>query len=155
VGIWQLRLNSKTLTPEGGPEELYAPALGVPHDLTLSPDGTRLAFSAVLSESQLFVQRMAGDKAAASDPVPLTREVSFRHLDPRWSPDGKSIIYTDLPKSGPAQSWIGKLDGSPPVPVGPHSTAQDSPEILSDGKTAIYLDWSNPRRLKATSGLSL
>jgi Tol biopolymer transport system component/DNA-binding winged helix-turn-helix (wHTH) protein len=151
IGIWQLRLNSSTLTPEGAPEELYAPTLGVPHDLSLSPDGTHLAFSAVLSESQLLVQRMAGDKAAESDPVPLTREVSFRYLDPRWSPDGKSIIYTGFPKSRSSQSWIGKLDGSSPVPVGPHSTEQDSPQILSDGKTAIYFDDGNPRLLKATS----
>lgn len=89
---------------------------GAPADLTLSPDGTLLAYSAQGSGSarELFVSNLDGT---------YTQRVSClgfaRVLDPTWSPDGKGFIFaaSQLP-DGPLGIYMADFAGSVNCPSG-------------------------------------
>jgi Tol biopolymer transport system component/DNA-binding winged helix-turn-helix (wHTH) protein len=132
TGVWALRLNAATLAPEGEPEPVYRPSVGVPRDLALSPDGKKLLYSAVLSNSRLMVLPTKGGMAAG-EPKSITREVAFRYGDPAWSPDSRSVAYTRFLTAELPQVWIQHLDGSPPIRApGPERSC--GARFLLDGK---------------------
>lgn len=133
IGIWMLRLNPKTLAPESEPQPVFRPGIGVPRDLALSPDGRRLVYSAVVPHSKLLVVPMKGD-VPAGQPKEITRETGYRYIGPTWAPDSRSLVYTKLLVARPAQSWIDRLDGSPPVPVPNSDSGQNFPSFSPDGK---------------------
>jgi Tol biopolymer transport system component/DNA-binding winged helix-turn-helix (wHTH) protein len=138
IGVWSLRLNALTLTPVGKPEPMYQPSIGVPRDLALSPDGARLAFTTILSKSRILIQNLTGDQPAG-DPMEFNQETGFRHSVPGWSPDGRAIVYTKLPVGRRAQSWVNRLDGSPPIPIGRGIQAHNYPHFRPDGKVIRQL----------------
>jgi Tol biopolymer transport system component len=71
----------------------------------LSPDGEWVAFSTLGGREDLFVVRFDG-----SDYRQLTDD-AFRDRGPKWSPDGKRILfYSD--RSGRYESWAIRPDGS-------------------------------------------
>lgn len=150
IGISQLKLNPDTLEPEAEEQPLYTPSVGVPRDLSLSPDGKHLAYSAILSESKLLVMGMAGDEGDGSEPFLVTRDVSFRYMEPEWSPDGKKVVFVQIRKSQPAQAYIAGLDGSSSIPVSPGTFSQYYPQFSADGKEAIYMQVGPVRSIKAT-----
>jgi Tol biopolymer transport system component len=67
-------------------------------------------------------------RASGSDPRPLTRGTD-PHADPRFSPDGKSILYTVL-RGGFPEVWVMNRDGSAPRKVTPGCQADWSPDGL-------------------------
>jgi Tol biopolymer transport system component len=113
IGVQALPLNPRTLAPEGRPETVFRPAIGVPRDLALSPDGRHLLYSAVLSHSRLMALPMKGD-LPNGEPRQLTRVTGYRYAGPMWSPDSRLMLYTELLTGGPARTWVGSLDGASP-----------------------------------------
>ena len=131
VGVWRLPMNPSTLTPTGDPALVYRPSLGSPRDLALSPDATRMAYSAVLNFSQIRIQNQSG-----GPPVDLIRDTGYRYNMPVWSDDGKSIAYTKYPVARPARTWLDHLDGTPPVQLSGGSSGQYFPAFIRGG-TAV------------------
>lgn len=150
IRISQLKLNPVTLEADGDEQPLYSPSIGVPRDLSLSPDGKHLAYSAIVSESKVMVMGMTGDASDGSEPAPVTREVSFRYSQPAWSPDSQSVAFTQMRKSQAAQVYIARLDGTPALPVSPSTAPQFSPQFVADGKEVAYTQYSPAWLLKAT-----
>ena len=72
-------------------------------------------------------------RADGSEQKPLTRD-SDPHADPRFSPDGKSIIYTVL-HGGFPEVWVMNRDGSRPRKVTAGSQADFSP----DGRQIAFI----------------
>ena len=72
-------------------------------------------------------------RANGSDPRPLTRGTE-PHADPRFSPDGKSILYTVL-RGGFPEVWVMNRDGSAPRKVTPGCQADWSP----DGRQIAFI----------------
>ncbi|HYL78934.1 MAG TPA: winged helix-turn-helix domain-containing protein [Bryobacteraceae bacterium] len=146
IGIWQMRLDPRTLKPEGAPEPLFRPSLGVPRDLSLSPDGTHMVFSAVLAFSQLFVQPMNGQKPSG-EAFAITHGTSYRYAQAKWFPDGKGVVCTRWNTGQAAQIWQVKLDGSPAAPVSPDGAPQFFSYALRDGQSVAYTEVTSPARL--------
>jgi Tol biopolymer transport system component/DNA-binding winged helix-turn-helix (wHTH) protein len=134
IGVWHLPLKPSSLTPSGNPELIYHPSLGAPRDLAISPNGARLSYSAVLSSSQILVKDLA--TGAATD---IIRDTGYRYNMPVWADDGKALLYTKLPVGRPAQTWLHRLDGSAPVPLGRGTHNQHYPRFINDGKVVRYL----------------
>ncbi len=87
----------------------------------------------------VFVSDRAGSldlwtmKANGTDPRPLTRD-AFPDADPRWSPDGRAILYTTL-RGGFPEVWTMKRDASGAVKVCAGSQAAWAP----DGKAILLI----------------
>lgn len=128
IGVWRLPMNPATLTPTGNPELVYRPSLGSPRDLALSPDATRIAYSAVLNSSQIRILNPSG-----GPPTDLIRDTGYRYNMPVWSGDGKSILYTKYPVARPAQTWLDHLDGKPPVQLSGGDKGQYFPTFIKEG----------------------
>ena len=71
--------------------------------------------------------------ASGRDQKPLTKEGS-PHADPKFSPDGRSVLYTAL-KGGFPEVWRMNRDGSDPKKIAPGSQASWSP----DGKSIVLI----------------
>lgn len=110
----------------------YPPSLGTPRDLAISPNGERLAFSAILNKSQILIQDLKMNRPVG-DPVDVSRETGYRYNMPVWSPDGRAVVYTKLPIGRPAQSWLNRLDGSPSVAIGRGVFSQHYPSFQKNG----------------------
>ena len=134
IGVWHLPLQPSSLTPAGNPELIYHPSLGAPRDLAISPNGTRLSYSAVLSASQIMVKDLS--TGAAAD---IVRDTGYRYNMPVWADDGKAILYTKLPVGRPAQTWLHRLDGSAPVSLGRGTHSQHYPRFVNNGSVVRYL----------------
>lgn len=146
IGLWQVRLNPRTLKPEAAPEPLFRPGLAVPRDLSLSPDGKHLVYSAVLASSQLLVQPMNGNQPSG-EPFSITHGTSYRSAQAKWFPDSTGVVYTRWPTGQRAQIWQVKLDGSPPAPVSPDGSAQFFGHPLTDGQSVAFTERISPAML--------
>ncbi|HEU4694611.1 MAG TPA: protein kinase, partial [Vicinamibacterales bacterium] len=75
----------------------------------ISPDGRSVAFTAnVNGRRQVFVRLLAG-----GSPLPITKE-AIDHEQPRWSPDGNSLVYFSRSGENGGAVWaIPALGGSP------------------------------------------
>jgi Tol biopolymer transport system component len=103
------------LSADDATEELILVG-GAPADLTLSPDGTLLAYTAAGSGSarEVFVSNLDAT---------YTQQVSclgFAHVvAPTWSPDGKSFIFAAAPlPNEPLRIYMADFAGSGDCPTG-------------------------------------
>ena len=71
--------------------------------------------------------------ASGRDQKPLTKE-GTPHADPKWSPDGKRILYTAL-KGGFPEVWVMNRDGADPKKLTAGLQASWSP----DGKSIVFI----------------
>jgi Tol biopolymer transport system component/DNA-binding winged helix-turn-helix (wHTH) protein len=152
VAIWRQPLDPSTLQPVGDPVVLYRPSVGVPRDLSLAPDGERLAYSAILSESKLMKLGMAGDSPDGREPAPLTHETSYRYLMGRISPDGKLLAYVQLSKGDRARIRLMPFGDGEAGAVGPESESQFSPYFTRDGRSILYRANGNFKRASLADG---
>jgi formylglycine-generating enzyme required for sulfatase activity len=114
-----------------------APVMTAVRQAQAAPGGKLRA--ADLKGTIVFVSDRSGTlniwsmRADGSDPRPLTSDTD-PHADPRFSPDGKSIVYTVL-RGGFPQVWVMNRDGSAPRKVTPGSQADWSP----DGRQIAFI----------------
>lgn len=86
---------------------------GLPYGLSLSPDGTRVAFHLASPEGyQVYTSDVDG-----ANRVRLAADASHLYFGTSWSPDGQSVLYVDCHyASDPGHDWadvcVGKADGS-------------------------------------------
>ena len=99
-----------------------------------SPDGKTIAFMASSPEERLgwnlYTQPVDGNGVSH----PLTKGITEKHLN-SWTPDGKSLIYTELEKDGPELRAVEFETGKPSrLLVKQGREAAVSP----DGKWLVY-----------------
>lgn len=114
---------------------------------TLSPDGTRLAFLALDPQSLGVTLMIGAADATGAQAVPRRSPALVRLFSPRWSPDGRRLLFTasggEPVSAVPAQrSWLEALLGvrvarahGPPTDVW---TAE--PRALPERVTRLGLD---------------
>jgi Tol biopolymer transport system component len=106
----------------------------------VSPDGRRLAFSALGHIYTLDLARKAA-------PVRLTR-ASVGEYQPSWSPDGRSIVYVRWTARESGDIWRVDAGGiEPPVRVTGTTAYYTSPVFTPDGSRIIAVRSSNEVRL--------
>lgn len=121
------------------------PIAGVPgaRGLSLSPDGSRLAFSGMALESQIWLLPL-DDRGRAGEPIPLTRDTSRRNSLAMISPDGRRIAYMSIRQGELPNIWVMNIDGSNPMQLTSDETADHKPHWFPDGKRVAYLTKRGP-----------
>ncbi|HSE43650.1 MAG TPA: S9 family peptidase [Acidobacteriota bacterium] len=105
---------------------------------TFSPDGKRIAFSVRednlekgTSNSEIYVMNADGTNIhqMTDDPASDT--------EPKWSPDGKSILFTSTRKDG-AQAWLIPTDGGEAKQLTSFVMGVENLDWVSDGKRIVF-----------------
>lgn len=105
-----------------------------------SPDGSRLAFSAL---GRLYVMPLDGRGA----PRRLT-DGPIGEYQPSWSPDGRSIVYVRWTARDAGDIWRVPADGSgPSVRVSSVSAYYTNPTVTPDGRSVVAIRSSNAVRM--------
>jgi dipeptidyl aminopeptidase/acylaminoacyl peptidase len=104
----------------------------------ISPDGKRVAFTVTESflkdgttNSEIYLMNVDG--------TGLRRMTDNKAADysPRWSPDGKSLLFLSTRTDG-AQAWLLPVDGGEPSKLSDISTGVSGPEWTHDGKHFVF-----------------
>jgi Tol biopolymer transport system component len=84
--------------------------LGVEWNPVVSPDGSAVAYTAgPIGETELFILDLGGGR-----PFALTEDRAGQQRWPRWTPDGRSIVFTEDPvRGGRAASLLIPRRGGP------------------------------------------
>jgi len=95
------------------PQPFTQPGEGMPYGLNLSPDGKRVAYH--LAASSGYEIRTAD--VDGKNKVLITKRPGHVFFGPRWSPDGKWLIFQDcIHKNDPGHDWadliLCRADGS-------------------------------------------
>jgi Tol biopolymer transport system component len=113
----------------GSPVELVADAA----DPTISPDGTRIAFS---REGPDGLPRIAvaplGDPAEARW-VTGEGDGYWGHSSPAWSPDGHTLVYADF-----KNLWLVPAEGGGATPLTTEDALDQNPVWSPDGRTIFF-----------------
>ncbi len=118
----------------------------------VSPDGTRLAFSIVMSDGTWQVATSAVD---GSDLRILTDASGYAET-PDWSPDGSWLIYSRAAKACLTAYWDPCIqeegnrytlhrmaaDGSDDRPIGDPDTVDWEPRLSPDGREVVFTRWA-------------
>jgi dipeptidyl aminopeptidase/acylaminoacyl peptidase len=103
-----------------------------------SPDGKRVAFSVKednlekgTSNSEIYVMNVDGTNIhkMTDDPASDT--------DPKWSPDGKSILFASTRKDG-TQAWLIPVDGGEARQLTSFAMGVENLDWVPDGKRIIF-----------------
>lgn len=105
---------------------------------TLSPDGTKLVFSAM---NRLYVQDMPGGTPrllTSTLGTSGTLGTSEGEFMPSWSPDGRSIVYTTWTTTGGRIKRVAAAGGAP-VTLTPNDGYYLDPAYTPDGVRVVFL----------------
>ncbi len=103
-------------------------------DLSFSHDGQSLAYVAY-PDGILWRSRVDGTQK-----LQLTSTVPMYTNMPRWSPDGKQIVFFGSDPEHPARRYVISADGGTPrlLPAGEFNTV--SPSWMPDGHSIVFFD---------------
>ena len=133
------------VTRDGAVSPLSPPVTFNPsanRSLSLSPDGSRIALDVIGAASpDIWVKQLP------SGPLSRLTFDGRAAVRPRWTPDGRSVLYLSAQDSGPSSVWKRRADGSAPAErvwqVSGRPIAEAS--LSGDGQWLIY-------RISADSG---
>jgi Tol biopolymer transport system component len=108
-----------------------------------SPDGGRIAFVGGVGGPQIFVSGANGSDirqlTTASLPSWDTGFPPFGNYYPKWTPDGKKIVYqSEINDNGQPEIYIMNSDGSNQIRLTYSGTRNETPEITSDGRFILF-----------------
>ena len=117
------------------------PVAGVPgvRVLSLSPDGTRLAFAGLSLDSQIWSLALNADGTPSSEPRQLTRDTSRRNSLAVISPDGTRIAYMSIRRGELPNVWVMDVDGANPIQLTSDESAEHMPNWFPDSTRVGYL----------------
>jgi Tol biopolymer transport system component len=93
-GLWQIRVAPTSGEPIGEPVKVTSSSSERYRHLSISADGKKIAYAALLLNSNIWSVTLAPDlNATTGTPVPLTQDRALRHSIPAFSPDGKRIAF--------------------------------------------------------------
>ncbi len=116
------------------------PVPGVPgvRGLAISPDGTRLAFSGLALNSQIWTQPIGRDGSATASAGPLTTDTSRRSSLATIAPDGSRVAYMSSRSGEPPDVWVMDIDGRARMAVTSAETADGEPAWFPDSRRIAY-----------------
>lgn len=106
---------------------------GIDYQVDWSPSSERLVFaSARVNRSEIWIMDADG-----SNPVQLTDWPSSAQAHPRWSPDGKTILFTS-DKDGEGAVYTVPIAGGEAVRVSPAGIGAETPAWAMNGEAILY-----------------
>jgi dipeptidyl aminopeptidase/acylaminoacyl peptidase len=122
-----------------------------PGSLSLSPDGTRVAFAVSAIEGSAYVSTLwVAPTDGATAPTRLTNGAN--DSAPRWSPDGATIAFSRLDAQGRRQLFVMPATGGPERQLTDHPLGVGSPVTARHARAASAAVWSpDGRRLAYTA----
>lgn len=126
-GGWPAQARPDLKPPAGWSLPLIT-SVGRPRSHTPSPDGEQIAFVWDMSEaSNIFLASLDGRWPARLTP---DRDPKPYWLDeaPRWSPDGRSLVFTDK-----GHVWLVEVSGGLPRKITSFTARASSPRWMPDG----------------------
>jgi Tol biopolymer transport system component/DNA-binding winged helix-turn-helix (wHTH) protein len=111
--VWKIPVSGLEATIWNRGEKIVSTFPSVPRYLAVSPDGHSLAYSDVRTLSELHSISLSAQTGESTDdwPVALTQDTRFRKVLPRFSPDGKRILFDVGTASFESGVWIMDADG--------------------------------------------
>jgi dipeptidyl aminopeptidase/acylaminoacyl peptidase len=106
--------------------------------LSISPDGSRVAFAGLALNSQIWSQRIARDGTPAGPANALTDDRSRRNSLPVISPDGARLAYMSSRQGERANVWMMDVDGRNPVQLTSGNAFESQPEWFPDSLRVAY-----------------
>jgi eukaryotic-like serine/threonine-protein kinase len=115
-GLWKVRISSDSGEPIGDPIRVADTGPARIKRLSVSADGKKLAYTALLISSNLWsvpITSVSGE--AVGPPIPLTQETGHRNSSPDFSPDGRKIAYSVTRVGTSSDIWLMDADGKHPT----------------------------------------
>jgi Tol biopolymer transport system component/DNA-binding winged helix-turn-helix (wHTH) protein len=135
-GIWRARMgrdwkveSAEPLNPSEGASPLY---------LTVSADGSHIAWSRQAGESAIWSVAVDAHGAAVGEPKPLIRDRSIRNTEMHVSADGSKIAWSSSPAGGQWVIYVANADGSSPVAVTPADQLSGAPQWVGKEMALAY-----------------
>ena len=137
--IMRLPFDAATGSVKGSPEIMPVPGVPGVRGLSISRDGTRLAFAGLGLSSQIWAQPVHADGSPAGEPRALTSDTSRRNSVPVISPDGTKVAYMSSRRGERPNLWMMDVDGQHPLQLTSDNEFESQPEWSSDGTRILYL----------------
>ena len=140
-GLWQLPVSTAG-EAAGAPVRILSSALPINKNLTISADGKRIAYSAVLTTSNLWSLPVpANSNATVGAPAPLTTGSLLRNALVTFSPDGRKIAYVVFRTGEEGHIRVMDADGKNVVDLTADSQVCTAyPNWFPDGKQIAFAD---------------
>ena len=132
MGLWKLPLSSPS-RPAGVATEILNIGLSTIKQSTISRDGTKLAFSALVMSSNLWSLAVDG----RTPPVPLTRG-TVRNSRPAFSPDGSRLAFSNWRPGTGNDIWVMDAGGGNPLQLTTNPALDDYPSWYPDGQRIAF-----------------
>jgi Tol biopolymer transport system component len=138
--VWRIEVDPATLQWTAGPTRLTT---GVGHDtdVSIAPDGSRLAFVTKTEVSRLWAWPFdANTRRVTGDAVPITpANMSVSSFD--LSPDGAVVYVAERPGKAGNEVWFRPADAGEPVLLAENRWSYQ-PRLSPDGTRTSYIVWS-------------
>lgn len=106
-------------------------------DPQLSPDGSKVVYvQRTINEEKEYESSLYVTDLAAGSTVRLTAQ-SAKDTSPRWSPDGKSVVFVS-DRSGKSQLWFIRVDGGEAEQLTDCKNGATQPVWSPDGRHVLF-----------------
>jgi Tol biopolymer transport system component/DNA-binding winged helix-turn-helix (wHTH) protein len=135
-GIWHARTGADWRVESAEP--LIPSEGGHQEDLTMSADGSRIAFSRRTGESAIWSVRVGSQGVAAGEPKPLIEDRSLRNINAHLSADGSKVAWNSVQGDAAGVIYVANADGSSPVAVTTADQNSGRPQWVGKELTLAY-----------------
>lgn len=131
---------------EEEPAEIFNSGLSRIKHLSISSDGSKLAYSAPTMRGTLFSLTLSPTGAVGTRPAqPLLNESSYRKGLPVISPDGQKIAFVEFRGGTNQDIWVMDIDGNNPVQVTTDPAIDWAPSWFPDSDKILFQSFRNGR----------
>ena len=136
--IARLRFDPAAGMIVGSPEIIPVPGVPGVRGLSISTDGSRLAFAGLGLNSQIWAQSVKDDGTPVGPARALTSDTSRRNSVPVVSPDGTKVAYMSARRGEAPNLWMMGIDGGSSMQLTSDRGFEGQPEWSVDGTRVAY-----------------
>ncbi len=144
--LWQLPVSRRGDRPDGPAVQIKNLGLASIRQLATSADGSRMAYAAIKTISNLWSLPLTGDARPAGEPVPLTRGTG-RNNRPSFSPGGRRIAFDRWQHGLNVAVWAMSSDGGDMRQLTVDPWTQTQPSWLPSGERLAFQSHEDGRRI--------